>query len=193
MSSLYFSPILKNKQSRQVYLKSPLWKGSPKYYREIAIYIENSFMAWHWHILTLRLAKSTMLYILMWNFWDSSTGVSLLIWKLDKSNKRKTCSEKKPWWEKNLRRSNSNTKLLEEQIYFPLEQNIFHLTFSKIIFYEHTVNYIGQPTLLLWEQKDRTDRCSYLLGTTMWIYKYFTSAAFRRVTFIAILMQLVNL
>ena len=150
-------------------------------------------MVWHWYMSTLRLAKSTMLYILMWNFWDSSIGVSLLIWKLEKQIKGKLVQRKSLDEKKNLRRSNSNTRLLEEQIYFPLEQNIFHLTFSKIIFYEHIVNYIGQPTLLLWEQKDRTDRCSYLLGTTMWIYKYFTSAAFRRVTFTAILMQLANL
>lgn len=82
----------------------------------------------------------------------------MLIWKLDKSNKMKTCSEKKPDEKKNLRRSNSNTKPLEEQIYFPLEQNIFHLDFSKIIFYERIVNYTGhQPCCFGSKKTELTD------------------------------------
>ena len=80
----------------------------------------------------------------MWDFKENPRGVSLVIWKLDKSHKMKTCSETKPWREKkSLRRSNSNAQPLEDQIYFPLERHIFYLDFFKIILYERIVNYTG--------------------------------------------------
>lgn len=67
---------------------------SPKYCREVIIDIENFFT--YQYILTSELKKSTVLYVLIWDFKDNPTGVSLLIWKLDKSNKMKTSSEKNP-------------------------------------------------------------------------------------------------